>query len=82
MADATWEKFGLTQELTVVVAKPSPDTKLGITLSSYEKDVGHPRVRGETHPWPCETHASASDRASRLAAQSSSRVVQPRPRAC
>lgn len=56
MAGTDWAKFGLTAELTVVVPKKTADTKLGVTLSSYENDVGHPRIRGEARPflpaWP------------------------------
>ena len=41
-----WAKFSLTDELTVVIKKPTPDSKLGVTLSSFQDDCGHPRVTG------------------------------------
>ena len=37
-----WAKFSLTDELTVVIKKPTPDSKLGVTLSSFQDDCGPP----------------------------------------
>ena len=49
---ADWARYGLSQELEVVIVK-SPGEKLGLTLSSYQDDVSHPRVSGTSDPTPC-----------------------------
>ena len=46
-----WAKKGLTEEVVVVIVKPTPDSKLGVTLSSFPEDVPHPRVTG-AYPSP------------------------------
>ena len=52
-----WAKYSLTEELVIVVKKPAPDSRLGITLTSYEDDIEYPRVTGQRsspprHPQP------------------------------
>ena len=44
-----WAEQGLTEEVVVVIVKPTPDSKLGVTLSSFPDDVPHPRVTGAPH---------------------------------
>ena len=48
MPETDWAKWGLTEEVVVVIVKPTPDAKLGVTLSSFDDDVPHPRVTGAT----------------------------------
>ena len=48
MPETNWAKWGLTEEVVVVIVKPKPDSKLGVTLSSFDDDVPHPRVTGAT----------------------------------
>ena len=43
-----WAKWGLSEEVVVVIVKPTPDSKLGVTLSRFPDDVPHPRVTGAT----------------------------------
>jgi hypothetical protein len=39
-----WARYMLTEEVTVVLRKASPDSSLGMTLAKYPDDVPHPRV--------------------------------------
>ena len=46
---ASWPAFatlGLTEELSVVISKPTPDARLGATLATFKDDCGYPRVAG------------------------------------
>lgn len=45
---ADWDKFKLTEELTVVVSKASKEDKLGMTLAMFSDDVPHPRIKDMT----------------------------------
>ena len=53
MPETDWAKWGLTEEVVVVIVKPKPGSKLGVTLSSFDDDVPHPRVTGATSTPHC-----------------------------
>ena len=53
-----WAEQGLTEEVVVVIVKPTPDSKLGVTLSSFPDDVPHPRVTGALTALRCAASAA------------------------